>query len=187
MAQSGPEGTSALNRVGVLVLDEFQEGISSCSFAITAEELDLHDSFLCFPQPLQVWLRLTRSLETFSVEGQIQGLIEGECCRCLAVARALVKAPLRILFQRKQASQEELEALEETEEVEIIDPGGQQVDLRERLREAILLELPIRVYCREDCQGLCPQCGRDLNKGLCGCKQERVDPRWAELGKLKFP
>jgi uncharacterized protein len=48
----------------------------------------------------------------------------------------------------------------------------------------VLLELPYKSLCREDCRGLCPLCGKNLNEGLCGCNRKSVDPRLAILGQL---
>ena len=59
------------------------------------------------------------------------------------------------------------------------------MDLDELVRADLLLELPTKVLCREDCKGLCPKCGKDLNFGPCDCKKE-IDPRWQALSDL-FP
>ena len=61
-----------------------------------------------------------------------------------------------------------------------------EIDLTEAVQEQILLSLPLRPLCREDCKGLCPGCGEDLNKGACGCSGKAVDPRLAVLGNLKL-
>jgi len=53
------------------------------------------------------------------------------------------------------------------------------------VREQILLALPSRRLCREECKGLCPTCGADLNAGRCDCEQREVDPRWSALAELK--
>ena len=58
------------------------------------------------------------------------------------------------------------------------------LDLSEAIRQYILLALPMKPLCREDCAGLCPTCGKDLNQGECSCPTQTVDPRWAELLKL---
>jgi uncharacterized protein len=71
------------------------------------------------------------------------------------------------------------------------DPGSFTIDehhildLTEAIRQYIVTAMPMKSLCREDCAGLCPTCGKDLNQGKCGCKQEELDPRWAELLKLK--
>src|SRR5215213_1252628 len=62
---------------------------------------------------------------------------------------------------------------------------GDAVDLDELVREQILLALPSRHLCREDCKGLCQRCGANLNNGPCSCEQGEVDPRWAALADLK--
>ncbi|MCP9493564.1 MAG: DUF177 domain-containing protein [Pyrinomonadaceae bacterium MAG19_C2-C3] len=58
-------------------------------------------------------------------------------------------------------------------------------DLSELAREQLLLSIDTRTLCREECKGLCPTCGVDLNRTACECKQDDVDPRWAALAQLK--
>ncbi len=57
------------------------------------------------------------------------------------------------------------------------------LDLREVLRQDVLVAAPVRVLCRDDCRGLCPSCGQNLNLGPCDCQSE-PDPRWAALAAL---
>jgi len=59
------------------------------------------------------------------------------------------------------------------------------LDLREALRQYEVASMPIKPLCREDCAGLCPMCGTDLNEGRCECTSEILDPRWETLLKLK--
>ena len=60
-----------------------------------------------------------------------------------------------------------------------------QIDLDEVLREQFYLALPMKPLCREDCAGLCPQCGTNRNTGTCSCETEPEDPRLAPLRRLK--
>lgn len=60
------------------------------------------------------------------------------------------------------------------------------VDLEDLVRDAVVLELPLAPLCRDDCAGLCPICGADLNEGACGCRPAG-DPRWATLDALRVP
>jgi uncharacterized protein len=64
--------------------------------------------------------------------------------------------------------------------------GEDFVDLTPNMREDIILELPQRALCTDDCKGLCPHCGRDLNKGACRCKPSEADLRWHALDSLKL-
>ncbi len=71
------------------------------------------------------------------------------------------------------------------------DPGAFTIDARhildmtEAVRQYALMAVPFKVLCRDDCAGLCPRCGKNLNEGPCGCPEEGTDPRWSALDKLK--
>ena len=64
--------------------------------------------------------------------------------------------------------------------------GEDFVDLTANMREDIILELPQRALCAEDCKGLCPHCGKELNKGSCRCKPSEGNLRWQALDNLKL-
>ena len=170
----------------VLNLDELEEGITHLDFQIEAAEIELSDAFFGFPGPLRVELDVHRTFDNFTLNGRIRCCIKGECCRCLNEVEQPLEVDLKLLFQRKQATDEELEAMAEEVEVEIISPGTQEVDLADRVHDAIVIELPVRVYCKEDCKGLCPSCGHDLNEGTCSCGDKEADPRWAALKGIEF-
>ena len=70
---------------------------------------------------------------------------------------------------------------EEDDEILLLEDG--KVDVGELAREAFILDMYTKTLCSEDCKGLCPRCGADLNLGPCSCKKE-VDPRLAVLAKL---
>ncbi|NLO06403.1 MAG: DUF177 domain-containing protein [candidate division WS1 bacterium] len=61
---------------------------------------------------------------------------------------------------------------------------GDAVDLSELVRQLLVLYTPSRSVCRPDCKGICPQCGKNLNDGPCGCEREEIDPRLAPLREL---
>lgn len=62
--------------------------------------------------------------------------------------------------------------------------SGSSVCLDGAVKKSILSSLPMKVLCSEDCKGLCPQCGKDLNTGECGCKTDYIDPRFESLRSL---
>jgi uncharacterized protein len=78
----------------------------------------------------------------------------------------------------------ELELLEEDMEVEFIH--GETVDLDAIIREQVYLALPMKNVCREDCAGLCPVCGANLNEGPCSCKKDSGHPAFSKLKFLKI-
>ena len=176
---------SAADQPWMLKLDDCPEGRTRLDFVACAEDLDLSVESFTFPRPFSIGLTVSRVFETFTVEGQIECAVVGECCRCLEAAEQQVETTTRLLLQRKDATAEEVEAVQD-EEMEILRPGTDTFDLRQTLREDLLLELPPRVYCKAECLGLCTQCGQNLNTGNCTCQEETQDPRWAALSELKF-
>ncbi len=62
-----------------------------------------------------------------------------------------------------------------------------RLDIEDMVQTDLFLTFPMKFLCREDCKGLCPQCGKDLNQGECDCKQSERDPRWSALDNLIFP
>ena len=171
----------------VLALDELDEGVTEFDVTVDAAALDLQLADFEVVAPVAMSISVGRSMQMFNIRARVQTAVRGECCRCLAPAQADVEAKIRFLLQRKEGSEEEYEALEEEDDVDLVDPGAKEFDLTERLRDAVILELPMRLYCKADCKGLCAQCGADLNAGDCGCAGETTDPRWEALAQLKNP
>lgn len=112
--------------------------------------------------------------ERFYFSGRMSGEVEMECRRCLSPARGKVDEELHLLFA--DAADEE----SDDSDVYMLDSRATTVDLRPALREQWLLSVPGFALCQEDCKGLCPRCGVDLNLGPCDCTPV-TDPRWAAL------
>ena len=74
--------------------------------------------------------------------------------------------------------------MEEDMEVDFI--RGEEIDLDEIIRENMYLSLPIKLLCREECLGLCSNCGRNLNNGDCHCRQEQGHPGFSKLKGIKI-
>jgi uncharacterized protein len=106
--------------------------------------------------------------EKVTVRGSVAATARLECVRCLTEFDLPVRAPVAVFAERagKSRAREE-EALERDDYMQFHD--GRQLELRDEVRELLLLELPMVPHCREDCRGLCPRCGADLNAGPCGC------------------
>ena len=75
-------------------------------------------------------------------------------------------------------------SLENGDDDRYVEVRSEQLDLDELVREDILLELPTKFLCREDCKGICPKCGKNLNDGPCGCEQQAADTRFDVLKNL---
>lgn len=103
---------------------------------------------------------------------------ETECARCLKK----LSGTCSISFMRPVALK--LESDNEDEEYLIVDENG-AVNIDRAVTEELLLSLPFRSLCKEDCKGLCPICGCNKNEKECGCVVKQTDPRWDILKKLK--
>ena len=103
--------------------------------------------------------------ETVIVRGIARAVIESPCARCLKPTETNVEAELDEAFIRDTG-----------EEREVDDDqymySGHVLELDEAVRTALLLEMPSRVLCKEDCLGLCDQCGADLNINACSCQKD---------------
>ena len=106
---------------------------------------------------------------------------EGECARCLDEVRdTFVLQFERTVVDEGTLTDEQLE--DNVDEYVIIENGELNVD--EELREALILAFPMRLLCSQDCQGLCPKCGKPRKEGACGCPEREIDPRLAILRTL---
>lgn len=103
--------------------------------------------------------------ETVVVRGVARSTVRSRCARCLAPAYIPLCAEVEEAFVRD----EDGEAKPSDDQYRY---SGHVLDLTEAVRAALLLEMPSRVLCRDDCKGLCPQCGQDLNVKTCSCRRE---------------
>jgi uncharacterized protein len=106
--------------------------------------------------------------ERVTVRGSVRTQAHLECVRCLKEFTLPIDVPLEVYAERSgRASREEQDQLER--DAYMLFHDGRRLDLRDAVREALLLESPITPHCREDCPGLCPKCGAELASGPCGC------------------
>ena len=99
---------------------------------------------------------------------------EGDCRRCLQPVVGVLESDVFEVFEDEPVEGE-------TSKLDI-----DRIDLEPLARETVLLGLPMAPLCRDDCAGLCPECGADRNAGDCGHTVEVVDPRWSALDDLRF-
>jgi uncharacterized protein len=142
-----------------------------------------------FLSPVRVRLRLEEVGGLFHARGRIDALVQMPCSRCLAKVEIPLSDPFSLAYTRKppetETRQDEGEIELKAQDMGLIHFQGDEIDFREAIQEQIQLALPMQPLCREDCAGLCPGCGADLNKEDCGCRKSPPDPRFAVLERLK--
>jgi len=155
----------------------------------TSSENDIHEEDIQLDEdikgigPLKGHVRMRRTNQGLLVDGWVELTLELSCNRCLKE----FELPMHVNFEEQfyptidVVSGLPLAPFDE-DEIFPID-AHHHVDLTEAIRQNVLLDLPMVAICREDCKGLCPQCGQDFNLGSCECKPE-VDARLSVLKTL---
>ncbi len=135
--------------------------------------------------PITGRLRLHRTNQGIFATGTVTAPIHMSCTRCLKEFDTTITFPLREEFY-PTIDVVTGAPVAPPDDPELAFPINRrhEVDTREAIRQNLVLALPMRALCREDCAGLCPQCGKDLNEGPCDCTSEVVDERFAVLREL---
>lgn len=146
------------------------------------DEVILDDGFKV-AGPLEGHVRMRRTNQGLLVDGWVDLTLECNCTRCLKDFEQLMHVTFAEQFYPTVdiLTGMPMPAFDEEEVFPLDD--HHQLDLTEAVRQNVLIALPMVTICQEDCQGLCSQCGKDLNLGPCACKPE-VDSRLSVLEKL---
>ena len=149
------------------------------------EDLNPVDERISLTGPATVTGKVRLAGNEVFVKGHVDTRARVECDRCLQP----VEAPVDADFELEYITGSEYESggvAELTEaEMSVAVFDGEAIDVDEIVKEQIVLAVPTRMLCREDCKGICPECGMDRNTGDCSCTTEDIDPRWAALKNLK--
>lgn len=147
--------------------------------------------------PAELVMTVRKDDDLYQLTGRIRASLELACSRCLEPFPFPVDLPfdLRYLPQHMNVGGTGGDEEDDDEDVEAAEVGGDdlstafyrddQIDLSQLVREQLYLALPMKPLHREDCKGLCPNCGTNLNDSTCGCRVAWEDPRLAPLKALQ--
>ncbi|MEY8762153.1 MULTISPECIES: YceD family protein [Clostridium] len=121
-------------------------------------------------KPMDLKGTLSKEGDIFILAGKLQCLLQLTCSRCFEKFPYAVNIPIFEKFANNSGGDEEI----------ILLDGG-VIDITEVLENNIILNLPIKRLCKEDCKGLCQKCGTNLNYSECHCRDDDIDPRLAKL------
>lgn len=138
------------------------------------------------PSEVNAEVRVEKHGRDILLRGRLSGTLALACSRCLNLYAAPAAAAFDLLLApgpapARSAGEEELSA----EELDMDFYTGDTLDLEPILKEQVILLLPVKPLCAEDCRGLCPHCGANLNTEACACAAERPASPFARLTKLK--
>ncbi len=147
---------------------------------------DLSEIDFDFETPLQAEAKIRKVGQSILIEGSVDTILQLRCARCLKeFASPLASTFDLTLYPQKEADPEEEVELGEDDMESSFFEGG-EIHLSEIACEQIFLEIPYQPLCREDCKGLCPRCGSDLNLSACDCVKEDFGSGFSALAKLKL-
>ena len=124
-------------------------------------------------------------VQDIRLQGGLSTSLELPCARCLEPVVQDVERKFDLLYRPLGVDAGEKEVAVTGTEAEISYYQGEGLLLEDALREQVLLSVPLRVLCRDDCKGLCPVCGKNLNVEQCSCATEQPDPRWSALKEIR--
>jgi uncharacterized protein len=124
-------------------------------------------------------------IQDIRIKGRLATSLDLSCARCLESVKQDVKREFDLLYrpQGADAGRDEMSVTEAEAEISYYE--GKGISLEDVVREQVLLAVPLKVTCRENCRGLCPHCGKNLNEATCACDVSLEEPRWAALKEIR--
>jgi uncharacterized protein len=159
-------------------ISSLSEGIHHYMFKVRASELELGEQF---HEMLTVHATLDKTPTQILLTANIHTQGRFECDRCVAPFTASLAPSYAIVYINEGSDTAHLDP----SEFQVIPSGANIIDITEDVRQTILIAVPLKLLCSEQCKGLCPTCGKNLNEGACSCKEEIVDARWEQLRQLR--
>jgi uncharacterized protein len=181
------------------IADITADGVS-LSGSLTSEELGLSDVDVPIRGTLAAGLDLRAVERTICVTGVVEGTAIRQCVRCLKEFEEPIAFSVRVAYERekkaaalaakqdvprKKKTAEEVEDKPEEPNDDLYYYVGDHLDLAPMLREQLILASPMHPLCAEECRGLCPRCGKDLNEGPCHCAGEPTGSPFQVLRKME--
>ena len=167
-----------------LDLTQFRQAETDVVRRYEPEEFEGRTSQFRVVAPVDLRFRVHKDKERYRLAGTLSTALELTCSRCLEPFQQRVDAPFDIRYLPQSENAGAAEA--EVEEDDLSDAfyRDEQIDLRQLMEEQFYLALPMKPLHSEDCKGLCPNCGANLNETTCSCEVRWEDPRLAGLKAL---
>lgn len=166
----------------ILDLRDFEEFPANVELCAGPDEIQTGVDGIGRITEVTVHLAVQQGGQEFFCQGEVNAVAELECARCLGTFTEQLSGKIDFIVR----SLDGFAAGEDDEDYVFLQGGELRADITDPVRQAILLELPMKPLCKEDCKGLCSTCGANLNDGACKCKNDKTDPRWDKLKDI-FP
>ena len=158
-------------------IQNLKQGLSSFSEKISSDFIDKQYSHY-YPNDLNVSVELDKIERDFRLQIEIKSIARFECDRCLNEYDSQIDLHQEQIYKTGAAVQDT------SEDIIMLPVDALEIDITDILNEMLILNHPIKMLCKEDCFGICPDCGTNLNENKCQCNENHTDARWDELRKL---
>ena len=148
------------------------------------DQLPADDDFRIV-EPVVLAFDIVKDKQLFRLVGQVKTTLELACSRCLEPFSMPVDQPFDLRYQPQAHNSGEGEREIEEDDLATAFYENDEIDLGQLMREQFYLALPMKPLCTDACEGLCPVCGKNLNRESCGCRRNWDDPRLAALRELR--
>jgi uncharacterized protein len=152
-------------------------GLHNYHFSSDPDEIGLAENF---KDPIVVDAVLEKSQRQMLLRANVQTSGLFNCDRCIEEFHRPISSAYAMMYIYDERDRGKYP----DDELQILDPSTVAIDLTEDVRQIVLLSVPMKLLCKEDCKGLCPQCGTNWNVSSCTCQGERMDQRWHGLEGL---
>lgn len=155
------------------------DGVHIFEFDLDGSELDLGKQDFSIKE-ISLRCTVNKSDKNVYIAFRARAKVGFVCDSCLVDFADVLVEEFSIFY----TSDKETAKYDDEQVVQLFKPGT-PIDLSNGLKENLLLAIPMKIVCSEDCKGLCLSCGMNLNEDRCNCKKTVVDPRWAGLEQLR--
>lgn len=161
----------------IIKITNLSNGVHCFDFDKSVEDLELEDLFV---GTVTTYIKLDKSAHQIVLDAESKAKYKFVCDRCNADNEALLETKFQLvyIFSSHKVDSEDTN-------VKYLTPDVDKIDISDDLKEYLEITLPMKNLCSEECKGLCPSCGTNLNKKKCKCKKEVVNDIWEPLKKLK--
>jgi uncharacterized protein len=159
-----------------IAIKDLSEGINEFEHTVRSDDYNLPDSNF-YPNPLSLKFFVDKLENLFRFKISVTTDAVFSCDRCLESYAGKFDETIEQLFQLGHS---ELDS----DEIEILPENSKEIDISKTIHDVFILNRPIRLLCKEDCKGLCVNCGINLNNKSCDCHNENIDPRLEKLKSL---
>ena len=139
-----------------------------------------------FLAPLRLELTVTREFDHIRVTGQVSTTVRLDCSRCLTEYESPITSAFTVFYSQSTDGPQDEEVELTEEDLVAASYAGEEIDFTPVIAEQIIMGIPLKPLCREECQGLCSTCGADLNTSPCDCERAAVSPKFSALRNLKI-